>query len=386
MKTFNAIFQFTLLASMLSLLLACSTPDNSTPPAELTDIEKQEAVFERWTLDTGEGVDKSFFNLQPWVRGDKVYTIDTRGVIHQVDARSGDADWEFETGMPSIAGLSGNDNSLLATSREGQLARYDFNNGSLQLRWQRRLLSEIRSPAIVSDEQVLVRSVDGKLTALKHEDGEIMWTVSRRVPALSLTGNSHPLVNGDLVISGFDNGKLVAFDRENGSTVWETTVGSPTGRTEIERLVDLDGQFILKDGVIYVSSFQGNLAAITLNSGQTIWSRKFSSFQSMDADAEAIYLTDDNSHVWSIDRRTGSAFWKQDVLNARKLTAPRLLGERLVVADLEGYVHFLDKVDGRLRSRTQTNGNRYIAPPVVVGSAAIVLDQTGQLTALSLSR
>ena len=371
---------------LLALLLAaCSTPDNTEPPAELTAIPDPLRVAELWSLDTGEGGVRNVLDLQPLVLDDKLYTIDTRGVIHQVDFDRGDSDWRFRSGLKSFTGLTAHQGSLLVTSREGLLARFDLQDNSLKQRWQHAMLSEIRSRPVAVDDQVILRTVDGRLTSLDFATGNIQWTVSRRVPALSLTGNSHPIVAGDLVISGFDNGKLVAFERDSGNTVWETTVGSPSGRTEIERLVDLDGQFVLRDGVVYVSSFQGNLAAITANSGQVIWSRKFSSFQAVEADDDALYLTDDRSHVWAIDRRTGSAFWKQEALSARKLTAPRLVDDHLLVGDLEGYVHYLHTQDGRLLARSRPSEQRYISQPVVIGTTAILLDETGQLTALLLN-
>lgn len=283
-----------------------------------------------------------------------------------------------------MSGLSGNAKSLFATSREGVVARLDVDPGKKLLPvWQQQLNSEIRSRAIVDGKQVFVRTVDGKLSALDVDSGKIQWSVSRRVPALSLTGNSFPAVVGDLVIAGFDNGKLTAFEKTNGSTVWETSIGSPSGRTEIERLIDLDGQFLIRDGVIYACSYQGNLAAITANNGQVIWSRKFSSYQAIEADDEALYLTDERSHVWSIDRRTGSAFWKQDSLNARKLTAPRLIEDKLVVADLQGYVHYLSKLDGKLLARIQPENDRYISQPLSMGTTAILIDNVGRLTAIA---
>lgn len=362
---------------------ACSTPDNSEPPADLTDIENPQPLRKLWSIDTGEGIDEGFFDMQPQLLGNKVYTIDTEGVIHQIDATNGKSEWQFESGLSSITGLSVNSSALVATSRNGELLVFDFADESLKLRWRQQLNSEIRTRAVLHDEQVFVRTVDGKLSAINASNGKILWTVSRRVPALSLTGSSHPVVSDDLVISGFDNGKLVAFERDNGSTAWETTVSSPSGRTEIERLVDLDGQFVLRDGIVYISSYQGNLVAITVSNGQVIWSRKFSSFLAMDADREALYLSDDRSHIWSIDRRTGSAFWKQEVLNARKITAPRLIGDKLIVADLQGYVHWFDKQDGRLLARKATYDNRYLSQPLTIDSTAIVLDSTGRLTALS---
>jgi outer membrane protein assembly factor BamB len=375
------------LAALLALSAAgCSTPDNSEPPAELTDIADALPVAEMWSVDTGRGSDKNAFDLQPLLLDGKIYTIDTRGLIKQIDAVSGRAEWKYDSGLASASGLGGTESSLIASSREGFLVRLDMQGKTLEEKWRRQLLSEIRNRAVIDGGQVLLRTVDGKLTALGFDSGNILWSVSQRVPPLSLTGNSHPLISGDLVISGFDNGKLVAFERDNGGTAWEATVGTPSGRSEIERLVDLDGQFILRDGVVYVSSFQGNLAAVTANSGQVLWSRKFSSYQSMDADADALYLTDERSHVWSIDRRTGSAFWKQEALSARKLTAPRLVDDMLVVGDLDGYVHFLSREDGRLLARINPNGERYISQPLARDSVAILLDNTGQLTALTLRR
>lgn len=381
----KSILQWLFLSCLL-WVAACSTPDNSVPPAELTVIENPEPLHRLWSINTGQGIDESFFDMQPQLLGNKIYTIDTEGLIHQIDAVKGKSEWQFESGLSSITGLSANATSLVATSRDGELHLFDFDSESLKLRWSLQLKSEIRTRAVLDGDQVFVRTVDGKLSAINASNGTILWTVSRRVPALSLTGSSHPVVTDELVISGFDNGKLVAFERDNGSTAWETTVSSPTGRTEIERLVDLDGQFILRDGIVYISSYQGNLVAITVSNGQVIWTRRFSSFQAMDADAEALYLSDARSYIWSIDRRTGNSFWKQDVLNARKITAPRLLGEKLLVADLEGYVHVFDKQDGKLLTRLSTHDNRYLTQPLVIDSTAIVLDSAGKLTALSQAR
>ncbi len=374
-----------LLLPVFLVVAGCSTPDNSEPPAELTQIDNPIKVKIQWTADTGYGAVNKFIDMQPLVLDGKVYSIDTRGLMSRRDGVNGKEDWSLETGLSASSGLNGDHSRLIATSRDGELELFDYDDKGIKSRWKKQLSGEIRSKAVLSGEQVFVRSVDGKLSALDARNGQLQWAVSRRVPALSLTGNSFPIVTDKLVVGAFDNGKLVALDRENGSTLWEHTVSSPKGKTEIERLVDLDGPFILRDGIIYISSYQGDMVAISLNSGQVLWSRKFSSFQAIDADQESLYVTDDKSHVWSIDRRTGSAFWKQDALNARKLTAPRLTGDKLAVADLEGYIHWLSKSDGRILAREQPNGIRYIAQPLTLDSTLIVMDISGQLTALALT-
>jgi len=380
------IFFRLLLLSLLFFLTACSDVDNSEPPAELTKIDKPEYVKKLWSRDSGKGSVNKYIDMQPFITGNKIYTIDTTGLLSRLDIENNNIDWTLKTGLSSVAGVSGDALSLVASSRDGEVALFDYDEKSVKQRWKHQLKSEIRTKAVVDGQQVFIRTVDGKLSVLSTADGELLWAVSRRVPALSLTGSSYPLVTEELVISGFDNGKLVAFNRVNGSTVWEHTVTSPRGRTEIERLVDLDGQFLLRDNIIYISSFQGDLVALTLNSGQVLWSRKFSSFQAMDADSEALYLTDDRSHVWSIDRRTGSAFWKQDVFNARKLTAPLILDDKIVVADFEGYIHWLSKIDGAQLARIQPSEVRYIAQPQAQDSRVIVIDVSGEVTVLTQNK
>jgi len=373
-----------LIASLL--LMSCGDKDNSEPPAPLTKIEQALRVIVDWKTNTGAGIETASYNMRPLLVQDQIFSVDTRGLVKSIDTESGKVNWSTETGMAAITGLAGTAAVIIASSRDGDLNAYDILQDDLELRWSTRLKGEIRALPLIAGEQVFVRTVDGQLSALSLIDGSIQWTISRRVPALSLTGNSQPVVRGDLVIAGFDDGKISAFSRADGQTVWETTVSRPTGRTEIERLVDLDGQFILRDGIIYISSYQGRLAAIQAIDGNLLWSRKFSSYQSIVADQDALYLSSDNSHIWSIDRRTGSAFWKQEALHARKITAPLLIDDKLVVADLEGYVHWLDKSDGALRGRVRPTSSRHIAQPLVWDNRIMVIDSEGILSSLYLKK
>ena len=365
-------------------LLSCSSKDNSEPPAELIEIENALRVGIDWKTNTGAGIETASYNMRPLLLQNQIFSVDTEGLVKSIDAKSGKVSWSVETQVAAITGLAGSSEVIVASSRDGDLNAFDLVDDNLKLRWSVRLKGEIRAQPQIDGQQLFVRTVDGKLSALSLIDGSIQWTVTRRVPALSLTGNSRPVVTGDLVIAGFDDGKLSAFNRTDGQTVWETIVSNPSGRTEIERLVDIDGQFILKDGIIYVSSYQGRLAAIQATDGNVLWSRKFSSYQSIVADDEALYLSGEKSHIWSIDRRTGSAFWKQEALHARKITAPQLAGDKLVVADLEGYVHWLDKSDGALRGRVQPTDSRHIAQPLVWNERIMVIDSEGTLSSLYL--
>ena len=368
---------------LVAWLAGCSGDiDNTEPPRPLTSVEDPIPLDLRWQVDTRASSNQAAYRLQPLIDGWRVYTIDTSGLIRAVELETGRRLWKYQTDLEPITGLGGNAKLLLATSRNGDLVAFRELDETLQIVWSVRLGSEIRATPVLDGEQVFVRSVDGRLFSLSALDGSELWQVKRRVPALSLTGNSQPQVSGDMVIVGFDDGKLTAYDRNTGKTLWETAISLSSGRTEVERLVDLDGNFAMRDGVIYVASFQGDLAAVQAISGDILWSRNFSSFQAIALDDDAIYLTSDDSDLWSIDRRTGGAFWKQDALHARKITAPTMVTDMLVVADLDGYLHWLAKADGRLVGRIRTTSERNYVPPQVWGDLVITLDRSGFLTAV----
>ncbi len=369
---------------LIGLVAGCSgETDNSEPPALLTSIKNPIGLDINWQLDTRASTNRAAFRLRPLIVGDRVYSIDTSGLVRGIDLASGRRLWRHKSGYEPIIGLGGNSQLLLVTSRNGDLAAFREIEDGLEPLWDVNLGSEIRAIPIIDNGQVFVRSVDGRLRSLSVEDGSQQWQITGRVPALSLTGNSNPLVSGDLVISGFDDGKLIAYNRDTGKTLWETTVSLPRGRTEVERLIDLDGRFVLRDGVLYVVSFQGHLAAVQAVSGDILWSRKFSSFHAIAIDDTALYLTSDDSDLWSIDRRTGSAFWKQDILHARRVTAPSIIDDHIVVSDFEGHLHWFNKSDGKLVGRIRTTSERNFVQPLIWGESVVTLDKLGFLTSVS---
>jgi len=369
----------------LGLLASCGGgQDNTEPPAELTAIEYDIPLQLNWSLDTRATKNRASYRLRPLVIDDRIYSIDTGGTVICVDLVKGRKLWKFDTELAPITGLGGNDQIFIATSKDGDIVAYQESDDGLVKLWGTRVESEIRATPVVDNDQVFVRSVDGKLRSLAIADGAEQWVVSRRVPALSLTGNSAALVAGPLVFAGFADGKVIAYERASGQTRWESTISAPGGRTEIERLVDVDGRFVLSNGVIYVASFQGRLAALQAVSGDLLWSREFSSYQAIAFDDDALYLSADDDHLWAIDRRTGTAFWKQDVLNARKITAPTVIGDNLVVADLDGYLHWFSRSEGTLISRIRTSYTRNYVQPITWQDSVLTLDKLGLLASVSI--
>ena len=72
-----------------------------------------------------------------------------------------------------------------------------------------------------------------------------------------MRGTGAPLVTNHLAVAGLSTGKVVALDTQTGVPVWEQRVAVPQGRSELERIVDIDGGLLLSGGTLYVASYQG---------------------------------------------------------------------------------------------------------------------------------
>jgi outer membrane protein assembly factor BamB len=158
-------------------------------------------------------------------------------------------------------------------------------------------------------------------------------------------------------------------------------VATARGRSELERMVDIDSDPLVVDDVIYVTTFQGQLAAVQLDGGRILWSRDISSYAGFTADESYIYLTDDNSNVWTFDRYSGATLWRQELLHARAATGPASIGNFTVVGDLEGYLHWMHKADGSFVARTRLSSRRIIVQPLVAGKVLYAYATDGQLAA-----
>jgi outer membrane protein assembly factor BamB len=168
----------------------------------------------------------------------------------------------------------------------------------------------------------------------------------------------------------------------DGATVWDVAVAPPSGRTELERMVDIDAGVLADGGDVYAVTFQGKAARIDRETGQVQWSRDLSSYSGAALDAESLYVSTAEGALVKIGRRTGVEAWNQKVLSRRNLSAPAVLGSLVAVGDLDGYVHFFDAATGNPAARIHPLGDRVAAAPVVTGDLLVVMDADGKVAAL----
>jgi outer membrane protein assembly factor BamB len=358
--------------------------DNTDPPTKLLEYESEIQIERIWKEKTGDGSDEQLLQLVVAVSYGKVLTAAHEGLLVARDTATGDTVWEAETDYEFSAGPGvGIETAIMGTSNAEVVA---FNIDTGEQKWVTEVSSEILSAPVIAKDTVIVRTIDGKVFALNERDGSKLWEFERSVPALSIRGTGSAIVVEDNVIVGYANGKLTALRLSDGKNTWETSIAIPAGRSEVERLVDLDTDPVETDGVVYVASYNGGISAVLEIDGDVLWRNEdISSYSGISYDWRYLYISNSSSDVFQLDQRNGRPLWKQDELRFRRLTTPVAYDEFVVLGDLEGYVHWLSVNDGRQLGRARHTDEAIEVKPVVVDNTVFIYAKDGTLAAYKIS-
>jgi len=363
-------------------LSACGGNDTIEPPADLVEFDAEIEVREVWTASIGEGSVRLRLGLAPATDGTRVFAGAYDGTASAFGLLDGEPLWSINAGVRLAAGPGVGGGIVVFGTGDGSLLALDAETG--EERWHQPVGSEVLSAPVVDEEGVVFRSVDGRLSAVAIDDGSELWTIVQTLPTLTLRGNSSPIVIGQSVIAGFDNGRVGSYDMEFGRQNWEIQLASPTGRSEIDRLVDVGVDLEVFGQDVYAATFQGRAAAVDLTDGILLWQQDFSSFTGIGVDFQNVYVTSDVSAVVALNRLNGTEAWRQDGLRMRDLTAATRFRDTVVVADFEGYLHFLSATDGRFLARERAGSGQITSQPLSLGPLLFVQSEDGTVSALEI--
>lgn len=358
-----------------------SRKDDAVPP--LPPLDPLASVRTVWSRDAGGGIGRHWLVLVPAVEDGRVFAADARGWVFAYDAGSGRSLWRTDTDAALTGGVGAGAGLVLAGTEEGEVIALDAETGDA--RWRAQVSSEVQSRPRVADGAVVVRTLDGKLFGLDAESGGYRWSYDGGVPSLSVRGTGSPAVVSDVVFSGFDDGRLAAVRAASGELLWEARVSSARGRSEIERLTDVDTEPAVEEGTVYAASYDQAIAAFDAATGRELWRRDLASHSGLAADPDLLYVADRNGTIQALDRLSGATVWREDSLAGRDPAWPVVHGPFVAFADREGHVHWLRREDGRPAARTrQPVGDRLAGRPALRGSALVVYGAGGRLSVFEL--
>ena len=370
-------------------------------PAELVKLSSPIAVTKLWSTSLGDGEGHSWLRLHPALESNRVYAVDDGGNVLAIDASTGKdlwsanavavtgkrSKWLFwrhataENGLTSSPGVG---NGLVVVGgRNGDVVAFGADNGDK--RWSAKVTSEVLGAPLVLSDRVIVRSNDGRVFGLDPADGSRKWVFDRGLPTLTLRGLAPPVAANGVVFIGYDDGTVVALREQDGLRVWEQPVAEPDGRSELDRVADVDGELQLGLDTLYAVSYHNQMTAMDPGNGRPLWNRDVGSASGVAMTADKVVVADKDGNVWALDRNSGNSMWKQDALLRRQLTSPVIQGDYVVVGDLDGYLHWINLSDGRIVGRERIQRAALRGTPQVSPDGVIFVETNeGKLAAYKL--
>ena len=360
-------------------------------PAELVDFTPGVRIDRVWSASVGKGEGRIGIGQAPVVVDGVVYAAAVEGGVVALELATGKQLWQYrpskEKGKAPLrlsGGPGAGEGLVVVGSLDGQVIALEASSGTE--RWRARVPAEVISAPAVANGLVFVRSNDGRVTAFEASNGTQRWFNSQELPVLTVRGNAPVLAGPGVVFVGNDNGSLATLSMADGRTLWEQQVGQPEGRTDLERMADVDAAPVLDGNVLFVSSYKNQTMAIEGPTGRPLWMRDHGNAGALAVTSGAVVVADGKGVVWSLDKYSGSANWSQPALARRELTGVAVQGDYAVVGDLEGYLHWMRLDDGAFAARLRHGRDRLLAAPKVADGILLVQNVDGKLAAYRLGQ
>ena len=358
--------------------------DDEIKPMELVRIENKIKVKRLWNANVGGASEFLRVALRPAGDGNNIYAASQDGNVVAFNPETGKQLWRNELDIELSAGPAVGENIVVVVAKDGYVIGLDAATGNE--RWRTDAGAESLARPALKDDMVVVLTIDSRLQGFAAYDGTPRWSIEQSSPALTMRGSSSPVIVGTSIIAGFDNGRLAAVDVSTGDIEWESLLSPPSGRSDLERLSDIDGDIAVVGRDIYASAYNGRLAAVAAESGQILWAREISSYVGVSADWNNVYTVRDNGEIVALTRRDGNESWRDASLLYREATLPVAFDTTVVVGDLEGYLHFFSNLDGTPQARLSFGKKAISNAPVVMANRLYVQNDDGSLACYVIDR
>ena len=366
-------------ALLLGSMLAACGGDKGFKPSPLPKFEPKIDARVAWKKSVGDAGD---FIFAPVGTHELVCAAGTDDQLNCFSAGTGKQAWQTRAGVKFSGGVGAGENMVLVGTSSGEVIAYDMSGTLL---WRSQVSTEVLSAPVGSQSTVIVRAGDSMIFGLSAKDGAIRWRYEGPREPLVLRSNPGMAIVGDsAAVIGFPGGKLVKLGLKDGGLIWEIAVTTPRGDNELERLSDIVGTPIIAPGKVCAVAYQGRIGCFGETKGEQIWARSASSASGLAANERNVYYTESDSVVVALDKSAGASVWRQEKLLYRRVTAPAVVGDWIVVGDLKGYVHVLSGDDGSYLARVPTDGSPIVAAPLRAGDGVVVQTQAGELFMIKL--
>ncbi|RYD59859.1 MAG: pyrrolo-quinoline quinone [Sphingomonadales bacterium] len=353
-----------------------------------------QSLTRAWSKSVAKPSKRARLAASPVISGNKLFVIDTDGVVHAMAADTGADLWRADTvkedgNKPARfgGGASVEGDRVFASNGLGDLVALNAADGTEI--WRKRPGGPLRGSPTVANGNVYVITQDNQLFALTQDNGTVSWTASASLETQGVFGVGAPASASGTVIAGFSSGELNAYRYENGRSLWAEVLSRSSISTSVSSLSDIDAAPVIHQGRAYAVGQGGRMVAIDVASGQRMWEQNIAGISTPWAADEWLFVVTDDARLLAISRGSGKVRWISQLThyrNEKKLkgeyswVGPVLAGGKLILGNSEGELVFVSPADGSVTS-TMDVKQPITLPLVVANNTLYVLDDKGQLTA-----
>ena len=375
MKLNNLLF-----LPLLIFLIACETGTKDTEkPNELKKQINEKFSFERrWSVNAFKSLPLGKINIAS--DEDSIFIFDSKGEI-KAFSNNGKKIWSKKLDIEISSGITLGFKKLLLSTSNGDV--YCVSKDSGDIIWKYSTSGEVLSPPATNGDIVAIQNIDGRVTAVDLDTGDFRWDYRSVIPNLTLRGTSEPTFYQGFLYIGFANGNLAKIAPRSGVTQWEIPITTSKETSEIGRIIDIDGNFVFSGGIVFVATFQGDVAALDTRTGRFIWKEKTSTANDLLYSRGKIILVDEKDQVLAYSQNSGNLEWFNKDFFLRKLTSPSSLKSLVVYGDFQGFLHALDISQGEQVARKRISRSKIISISTK-DENVLTLDSKGKLSLFTL--
>ena len=385
----STVMHVAVLAVMSTAVIGCNRGIKPVvnDPVKLVQIAEPISVLQPvFSTDIGnkKASKKDPLDLQVGYVNGQIVTASRGGDLTGFNS-AGERLWSINVGDQITGGvaLDALSQTAIISTRDGQVMAFDSVTGAK--RWQKQLSGSVLTPALITNNRVILSANDGFLHGLSLQTGQSVWQFATQVPAISVRGSAAPtLLDSKTALLATADGRLHAVTTDSGLPQWSRRVGVGTGSSEVERMSDVDGTPIVDKNQLFAISYSGQLLGIDLASRQVMFVNELASLKSLAVNNQQVIATSLEGKVVAYNRSTGEVLWESEELAYRHLTNPVMIGNYIAVGDFDGVVHLFDPASGKIVSRVQTKGA--LSSLQVQGSRLMTQSTSGQVAIWQLAR
>jgi outer membrane protein assembly factor BamB len=364
-----------------------------------------------WQQDAGKGSDKdSRLTAPPIVANGTIYVQDSQAHVFAFNASTGAPLWDTSIVPPGKdntylfgmfgtdttpdankgagGGIAYDDGKVFASSGFGQAVALDARSGKIL--WRQDLGVPIVNAPAANGGRVFVSTQENHLYALAQTDGRRLWDHTGISESAGIQASTSAAVAGEYVMAPYSSGEIYALRVQNGRPAWSDMLTHSGVATALSELDDIAGRPVVDRDVVFAISHSGVMAAISLNSGERLWSRDIGGIQTPWAAGDYVYVVTSDQQVICLTRKEGKVKWihqlqRWDDPDAKSgsidWAGPVLVSDRLIVVSSRGIAAALSPYTGDLLGKMEIPDGTLIAP--VVANGQLYLYTNGaQLVAL----